>query len=180
MLSLELISDKESGMAWVCTSGCPSRTYVRQKLFNKNWFKSGRQCNNLQQLVHKFVNLPLSLQRVSKTTRFLQKIMHYLRHTFVILSQKHCISAAQTLRCCMNPLSRFGSFLCDVPHFPCQDACTLDMLSPEQLSDDQFGMAWVCTSVCPSRTYVGQKQSNKNWFKSGRLCNNLHNSCANL
>ena len=42
-----------------------------------------------------------------KTTRFLQKIQYYLRHTFVILSQKHCISAAQTLRCCMNPLSRF-------------------------------------------------------------------------
>ena len=41
-----------------------------------------------------------------KTTRFLQKIQYYLRHTFVILSQKHCISAAQTLRCCVHPSSR--------------------------------------------------------------------------
>ena len=104
MLSLELLSDKESGMAWVCTSGCPSRTYVRQKLFNENWFKSGRQCHNS---CTSMLICHSAYSACHKTTRFLQKIQYYLRHTFVILSQKHCISAAQTLRCCMNPLSRF-------------------------------------------------------------------------
>ena len=106
MLSPEQLSDDQLGMAWVCTSGCPSRTYVRQKLFNKNWFKSGRQCNNLHNSCTSMLICHSAYSACHKTTRFLQKIQYYLRHTFVILSQKHCISAAQTLRCCVNPSSR--------------------------------------------------------------------------
>ena len=73
-----------------------------------------------------------------KTTRFLQKILYYLRHTVVILSQKHCISAAETLHCCVHPSSRRR-------HSFVMSNTLLVRTLVEQLHEEELGMAYVCT-----------------------------------